>query len=69
MHAFGEEFFRHSLKPRIEIEEILALGDRCIMRWTYYWVGIQGRPGHVRGVDIYKVKDRLIAEKLSYVKG
>jgi len=69
VRAFWEGFFRTSREPRIEIEEILALGDRCIMRWTYHWVDTRGRPGHVRGVDIYKVRGGLIAEKLSYVKG
>jgi hypothetical protein len=28
-----------------------------------------GAEGHIRGVDVYKLKDNLIAEKLSYVKG
>ena len=69
VRAFWEDFFRTSREPRIEIEEIFALGDRCIMRWTYRWLDEQGTPGHVRGVDIYMVRHGLIAEKLSYVKG
>jgi ketosteroid isomerase-like protein len=69
VRAFWEEFFRAAGKPRIEIEDIFAVGDRCIMRWTYYWVDPQGNAGHVRGVDIYLVRGGLIAEKLSYVKG
>ena len=28
-----------------------------------------GTKGHVRGVDVFRVKDGLISEKLSYVKG
>lgn len=40
------------------------MGDRCIMRWKYSW-----GDGHVRGVDIFKVKGGFITEKLSYVKG
>jgi hypothetical protein len=39
------------------------------MRWTYSWVDPSGTPGHIRGVDVYRVRDGLIAEKLSYVKG
>jgi len=27
------------------------------------------KKGHVRGVDIFQVKDGYISEKLSYVKG
>ena len=69
VRAFWEEFFRASRQPRIEIEEIFAAGDRCVMRWIYSWLDEQGFPGHVRGVDIYKLRDGLIAEKLSYVKG
>lgn len=69
VRSFWHEFFRASLSARIEIEEILAFGSRCIMRWTYHWADASGTPGRVRGVDIYRLEDGLIAEKLSYVKG
>jgi uncharacterized OsmC-like protein/ketosteroid isomerase-like protein len=69
VRLFWEDFFRSTREPRIEVEEIFESGDRCIMRWVYHWMDSQGKPGHIRGVDIYKVKDSLIAEKLSYVKG
>jgi hypothetical protein len=39
------------------------------MRWKYYWIDVNGNMGHVRGVDILKVINGLISEKLSYVKG
>jgi hypothetical protein len=39
------------------------------MRWRYSWVDSDGQPGHIRGVDLYTLRDGLIAEKLSYVKG
>jgi len=45
VHAFCETFFRTSREPSIEVEEIFALGERCIMRWTYRWVDAQGKPG------------------------
>lgn len=66
---FWQEFFRESPQAHIEIEEILGLGLRCIMRWQYNWVDGVGIKGHVRGVDIFQVKNGLICEKLSYVKG
>jgi ketosteroid isomerase-like protein len=69
VRAFWEGFFRASRESRIEVEEIFALRDRCIMRWMYRWVDLDGKDGYVRGVDVYKVKNGLIAEKLSYVKG
>jgi predicted SnoaL-like aldol condensation-catalyzing enzyme len=66
---FWQDFFRESPQARIEIEEIFGLGFRCIMRWRYDWVDVEGKQGHVRGVDVFKLKDNLICEKLSYVKG
>ena len=39
------------------------------VRWIYRWVDGDGKPGHVRGVDVFRVRDGKVAEKLSYVKG
>jgi predicted SnoaL-like aldol condensation-catalyzing enzyme len=61
---FWQEFFREAPQARIDIEEIFGMGNRCVMRWKYSW-----GDGHVRGVDVFKLKDGLISEKLSYVKG
>ena len=67
---FWRDFFRESPKAHIEIEEIFGMGNqRCVMRWRYEWVDAAGQKGHVRGVDIFQVRDGLISEKLSYVKG
>ncbi len=66
---FWEEFFRQSPQAHIHIEEIFGLGLRCVMRWRYEWTAEDGSQGHARGVDIFKVHDGLISEKLSYVKG
>jgi len=49
---------------RFEVEETFEAGDRVVQRWRYSWPG-----GHVRGVDLFKVRDGKIAEKLAYVKG
>ncbi|MGA7194609.1 MAG: nuclear transport factor 2 family protein [Anaerolineales bacterium] len=70
--AIGEllqNFMRESPKAHIEVEEIFGMGFRCVMRWRYDWIDAGGKQGHVRGVDIFKLKDGLICEKLSYVKG
>ena len=69
VRAFWERFFAGSSGATIEIEEIFACDDRCVMRWTYRWQGADGQPGHVRGVDVYRIRDGLLVEKLSYVKG
>jgi ketosteroid isomerase-like protein len=66
---FWQDFFRDSPQAQIEIEEIFGLGMRCVMRWKYEWVDPAGKKGHVRGVDIFHVKNGSISEKLSYVKG
>jgi hypothetical protein len=49
---------------QFEPEETIVAGDRVVQRWRYAWDG-----GHVRGVDVFKVRDGKVAEKLSYVKG
>jgi ketosteroid isomerase-like protein len=49
---------------RFTTEEAFVAGDRVVARWRYDWAG-----GYVRGVDVLRVRDGLIAEKLSYVKG
>jgi ketosteroid isomerase-like protein len=69
VRAFWEDFFQGSQQAWIETEQIFSLGERCVMLWVYRWVDPQGNPGHVRGVDVYTLRDGLIAEKLSYVKG
>jgi ketosteroid isomerase-like protein len=68
VRAFWTQMFDRSPKARFETEEIIAAGDRCIVRWIYHWVK-DDKEGHIRGVDIFKVKDGKVAEKFSYVKG
>jgi uncharacterized protein (TIGR02246 family) len=60
--AWREIFEDHA--SRFEPEETFAAGDRVVQRWRYDWDG-----GHIRGVDVFKVRGGLVAEKLSYVKG
>jgi hypothetical protein len=47
-----------------EAEETFAAGDRVVQLWRYSWTG-----GHIRGVDVFRLRDGQVAEKLSYVKG
>lgn len=68
VRAFWEEFFARSPQARFETEDLFAAGDSCVVRWTYHWVR-DGKPGHVRGVDLFRVRDGRVAEKFSYVKG
>ena len=69
VRGFWERFFRSSPDAAFETEEVFASGDRCVVRWRYRWVGKEGTPGHIRGVDLFRVRDGKVAEKLSYVKG
>ena len=69
VRAFWVEFFAGSASCAIEIEEIFAQDERVVMLWTYRWTDLTGTTGHIRGVDVYRLRDGLIAEKLSYVKG
>lgn len=68
VRQYWERFFARSPAARFETEEIFASGDRCVVRWVYHWIW-DGNPGHIRGVDIFRVRDGKVAEKLSYVKG
>ncbi len=66
---FWQDFFRTSPLAHMEIEEVFSLGERCVMRWRYSRDNMIGEKGHVRGVDIFRVKNGLIREKLTYVNG
>ncbi len=69
IRAFWETFFRTSRQPYFEFEEVFTLGDRCVSRWIYHWQAADGTSGHVRDADIFRLRDGLILEKLSYLKG
>ena len=69
VRAVWEGFFAASPGAAFETEEVFAAGDRCVVRWVYRWGSNGQAPGHVRGVDVFRVRDGKVAEKLSYVKG
>ena len=66
VRGFWERFFQSTPAARFETEELFAAGDRCVVRWLFRWDDAGGR---VRGVDVIRVRDGQVAEKLSYVKG
>jgi ketosteroid isomerase-like protein len=49
---------------RFTVEETFVAAPRVVQCWRYDWDG-----GHVRGIDVFTVRDGLVAEKLAYVKG
>lgn len=64
VRGMWERLFRASPGAYFEVEELFASEDRGVIRWRYDWGS-----GHVRGVDVFRVSDGKIVEKLSYVKG
>ncbi len=69
VRSFWERFFADSPRAQFAAEETFAAGDRCVVRWRYIWRDAAGAEGHVRGVDLFRVRDGKVAEKLAYVKG
>ena len=69
VRRFWEDFFRLSPNSVFKPEEMITLGDRSVIRWRYDWTSTDGSRGHVRGVDVFRVRDGKVAEKLAYVKG
>lgn len=68
VRVFWEKFFAANPDAHFEVEEIFASNDRCVVRWLYRKTK-DSRPWHLRGVDIFKIRDGKVAEKLAYVKG
>ncbi|HXD80262.1 MAG TPA: nuclear transport factor 2 family protein [Candidatus Acidoferrum sp.] len=64
VRAFWSQFFHDSPRAAFEAEEMVVAGDRAVVRWRFDW-----GDGHIRGIDLFKVRDGKVAEKLSYVKG
>jgi len=64
VRAAWEKLFASSPEARFTAEEVVEAGDRVVIRWRYDYAG-----GHVRGVDLFRVRDGLVAEKFAYVKG
>lgn len=68
VRAFWIQMFERSPYAKFETEETFAAGERCVVRWVYNWIK-EGKEGHIRGVDVFKVHNGKVAEKFSYVKG
>jgi len=58
------QFFDQSPQAHFEMEEIRIMGDRAVVLWRYEWAD-----GHVRGVDLVRVRDQKVVETFAYVKG
>ena len=69
VRAFWECLFATTPTAHFETEDIFVAEDRCIVRWRYMWGEPGGARGHIRGVDVFRVRDGKVVEKLSCVMG
>ena len=51
---------------RFEVDDVFAAGDRGACRWTVRWTQPDGTAASLRGADIFRFRDGLIAEKITY---
>ena len=59
---------RRNTDARFEAEEVIVSGNRGTVLWVYHKMR-NGQPRHLRGVDVFTVRDGKVAAKLAYVKG
>lgn len=69
VRGFWERFFAANPNAWFDTEDMFVAGDRCTARWVFTFDRKDPGGGHIRGVDVFKVRDGKVAEKLSYVKG
>jgi ketosteroid isomerase-like protein len=69
VRAVWQSLFGGTGSPAFTTEESFVAGDRGVLRWRFDWVAPDGSPGHVRGVDVVRLREGKVCEKLSYVKG
>jgi ketosteroid isomerase-like protein len=66
--TFWREWFARNLDAVFEAEDVIVSGDRAVVCWVYR-KRRDGQPWHLRGVDVFTVRDGKVAAKLAYVKG
>jgi ketosteroid isomerase-like protein len=66
--AFWEKWLVANADASFEAEDVVVAGDRCTVRWIYRKLR-DGKPWHLRGIDVFTVRGGQVAAKLSYVKG
>ena len=66
--AFWHDWFERNSDAHFETEEVIISGNRAVVRWIYRKTR-NGQPWHLRGIDVFTVRDGKVAAKLAYVKG
>lgn len=65
---FWRVWFAKNADAKFDAEEMIVSGNRATVLWVYRKMR-NGQPWHLRGVDVFSVKDGKVAAKLAYVKG
>ena len=65
---FWRGWFARNPDARFEAEDVIVSGDRAVVRWIYRKMR-NGQPWHIRGVDVFTVRDGKVSAKMAYVKG
>jgi ketosteroid isomerase-like protein len=65
---FWRGWFVHNPDARFEAEEVIVCENRATVLWIYRKMR-NGQPWHLRGVDVFTVRDGKVAAKVAYVKG
>lgn len=68
VREYWKKFFAANPDALFETEEMIEMGDRCVVLWVYRKTK-DGQPWHLRGIDIFRMQDGKVKDKLSYVKG
>jgi len=65
---YWRDWFSRNSDSTFEAEDTIVCGDRAVVCWVYRKVR-NGQPWHLRGVDLFTLRDGKVAAKLAYVKG
>jgi len=64
---FWRQWFARNPDALFESEDVIVSGDRAVVCWVYR-KRRNGQPWHLRGVDVFTIRDGKVAAKLAYVK-
>jgi len=65
---YWRAWFARNSDAQFDAEEMIVSDNRAVVRWVYRKMR-NGQPWHLRGVDVFTVRDGKVAAKLAYVKG
>jgi len=69
IRTYLEDFFHSTPYIDFQTEDLFASGNRCVVRWVFHWINSAGEHGHMRGVDVFHIRNGKMAEDFAYVKG